>query len=251
MNQSLGNGTGKGVEMTTVVDVETKTTTAACLACDGTGKLCGDCGNPTDKCSCKFHAGLYVADCGDCNGTGTKPVAESKEEYGGPVAGEMDLRDDEPLPAWKADKIAAIQQQERNTTLLERDYLAAKEHAKDCKDIYEAAIATLRRLIRELNAAEKPMPLLDSLDKPENEQPVNEKWRTVCIDALQAHGVSESIVGKLRDKAIETLGDLADFQGKHGEFWAKEIKGLGPAKAAKVTDAQAAFWQAHPEYCNG
>ena len=77
----------------------------------------------------------------------------------------------------------------------------------------------------------------------------NDAWRTTCIDALQAHGISEKLVESLRGKSIETLGDLADFQAKHGEFWAKEIKGLGPQKAAKVADAQAEFWKANPQFC--
>ena len=33
-----------------------------------------------------------------------------------------------------------------------------------------------------------------------------------------------------------------DFQGEHGDFWVKELKGLGAAKAATISDAADAYW---------
>ena len=228
-----------------VVDVEAKV--VECLACDGVGKVCSGCGNLQDECQCDAGCSTLV-NCEDCKGEGTKPVPA---DYAADPAGEMDLRDDEPMPAWKVELVAKIQAAELETQAAETDYLAAKETAKECKDILEGKIAGLRSLVRKLDAAEKPMPLLDGLDKPAgtNGQPAasNDGWRGLCIDTL---ALPETILESMRQKGIETLGGFANFQRDRGEFWAKDLKGVGPAKATKITEAWEEFWKANPQYCS-
>lgn len=265
---------------------------STCLACDGGGRLCAECGNIPDQCACLGGCSTLV-DCGDCEGSGVKPVAATvatEEEYGALPTGEMDLRDDEPVEPATTDEakvepakevtaligehelLAEIREAEALVSTAEQRWQAAAEHAKDLKKIYETRVSDLRAAIRGAGplfcqSSESKEPNHEGLNGTPKESPTNpeglatnseglpatngkpDAWRTTCIDALQAHGLSENIVGKLRGKSIETLGDLSDHQAKHGQWWFKEIKGLGEGKAAKVADAQAAFWAANPEYC--
>lgn len=234
--------------MATVDDIETE----ECLTCGGCGEMCPVCDNPRERCVCDefTQKDSPLVDCDDCKGKGRKTV---HSDYAPDPAGESDLRDDEPMPAWKVEQITAIQEQERKSQQSESDWLAAKETTKECKEIHDADIATLRRMIRQLDESEKPMPLLDGLDKPTatNGQPTpaTDAWRSLPTDILQAHGLSDKIVAKLQEKSLEDLGQLADFQAKHGDFWPKEIKGLGPAKAQQVGEAWTKFLAANPDYC--
>lgn len=59
--------------------------------------------------------------------------------------------------------------------------------------------------------------------------------------------LGDAMVTLLFNKDIQTMGALSDFQAKHGDFWVKEIRGLGPKKADKIADATAKFWPFHAE----
>ena len=48
---------------------------------------------------------------------------------------------------------------------------------------------------------------------------------------------------------LTTLGQLTDHQEKAGDFWAKDIKGVGPKVQDEIADATERFWKDHPEYC--
>lgn len=256
----------------------TTTTEPDCLTCDGTGQVCGECGNPREQCACEFGCST-LCDCGDCNGKGMKPAP--KEEFAPDQTGAMDLRDDEPVaddgsteadsdeanrpaeetPATETDiGFAKVSNSAKHVRVLAAEMDRRKSSYKSAKADWEEAVEDHFALIEHLN---RPLPLFDGpadevkplppspegLAVTQAAPPTNDKWRGLPVDALQEFGATESIVAKLSGKSLETLGDLADHQAKHGEFWAKEIKGLGPQKAAKVADAQAAFWAKHPEYC--
>jgi len=53
------------------------------------------------------------------------------------------------------------------------------------------------------------------------------------------------------DPAIVTVGDLAEWQREKGQFWAKDIPGIGDVAHEEIEDALTAFYQAfneqHPE----
>ena len=70
----------------------------------------------------------------------------------------------------------------------------------------------------------------------------DESWRTVPIgEALQ--GLGSRAYAAFEEKKISTLGDFTDFQAKHGEWWAKELPGVGPETQTKIADAAEAFWK--------
>lgn len=47
----------------------------------------------------------------------------------------------------------------------------------------------------------------------------------------------------LATEGVTTLGELSDFQAKHGDFWPSKIKGVGPETAGKIADAAAEYWK--------
>lgn len=63
------------------------------------------------------------------------------------------------------------------------------------------------------------------------------EWRKSEIDALRELGISQKVCDTLAAADVNTLGDLQDRMKKHGQFWWKDIKGIGDGKASNITDA--------------
>jgi len=87
--------------------------------------------------------------------------------------------------------------------------------------------------------AGEPAPAADTTADPE-------AWRAETIDGLDLGNRSRNALVKA---GLETMGDLADWMQAKGDFWAKDIKGLGGKSAGEIADAMVDFWAAHPEYC--
>lgn len=147
----------------------------------------------------------------------------------------------------------------------------AKEAYKTSKGLYANAVEELRKLAR---ARRQKLPLFDAAGKKAEEekkakaseqatpllpaaegdtagngqaQPLApEAWRTVRIAELSLKPATES---KLLAKDLDTLGALSDWMQKKGEFWAKDVPGIGEKAATDIADAFAAFWATHPECC--
>jgi hypothetical protein len=47
----------------------------------------------------------------------------------------------------------------------------------------------------------------------------------------------------------DTLGKLAKLMNDHGQWWNREVKGIGEQSADAIQEAFVKFWQDHPEYC--
>ena len=60
---------------------------------------------------------------------------------------------------------------------------------------------------------------------------------------------NQRIVSLLGEVDVRTLGDLTEWQKKHGEMWYHEIKGCGPGTAAVISEECMTFFAQHPEYC--
>ena len=85
----------------------------------------------------------------------------------------------------------------------------------------------------------------------QTDEPASDEWRSLPMGELTEHDLSPAIVKRLVDDcAILTLGDLSARMAS-GDHWADEIEGIGKAKVEQIDNAVAAFWQAHPEYCQG
>ncbi len=71
-------------------------------------------------------------------------------------------------------------------------------------------------------------------------------WRQLSVKQL---GLPARYEQAILDKGIHKLGKLSAHIEEQGDFWAREIKGLGPGGRTAVEDAFEKFWEAHPEFC--
>lgn len=62
-----------------------------------------------------------------------------------------------------------------------------------------------------------------------------------------------AITGKiatcLEEAGLTTLGKLSDHMAEKGDWWARELKGIGETAAEKISNLFAAYWKRHPEFC--
>jgi hypothetical protein len=75
----------------------------------------------------------------------------------------------------------------------------------------------------------------------------DESWKTTPLADLRRPNGDPIPAGTLKLLAdhstpILTIGDLTAHQQAHGEFWMKEIKGLGPKKTDAIAEACDRFW---------
>ncbi len=73
-----------------------------------------------------------------------------------------------------------------------------------------------------------------------------DSWRNYLLAHL---GCSARVSKALETAGLKTLGELTNFQAKHGDFWIKDIKGLGATGSEELTNRLESFWTEHPEYC--
>ncbi len=149
----------------------------------------------------------------------SKPLEEVAEEV---VARIVD--DQETL-----ELLEAIREKENQVWTAQASFDQAKEEAKYRKQVFEKAIANLRKLVR---CGFEPAPLFDD-PKDENEDP----RLNLMISRLDL----PQIIFKLFDDAnIITLGDIS--------AWTKgnkliDIKGIGESKAEEIETALEKFWE--------
>ncbi|GEM_PF-244917 len=83
-------------------------------------------------------------------------------------------------------------------------------------------------------------------DKPAATGPAegDESWRTVRLAILKEPEIPAKVLAILQEHEprIETVGDLADWVKAKGDYWGKDIKGIGPAGQGKIDEALEAFW---------
>lgn len=75
----------------------------------------------------------------------------------------------------------------------------------------------------------------------------NEQWKFQTLAGL---GIKERTAKALRAVKINTLGQLAAWQQAKGDFWMKDIPGLGPTGAEDIERATMEYWKLHPEFAD-
>lgn len=151
-----------------------------------------------------------------------------------------------------------IEKAERYVTECEEEWEAAKKEANEAKKSFDDAVEKLRKIIR-WNS--EPAPLFDQKapqavkKQAENiteaipatpTPPDDDSWKSVTLEGL---GIKSSRVLKAlheHNPPITTFGELSDWQNAKGDFWAKDIKGIGAEGRKEIEDAQFAYWNAHP-----
>jgi len=72
-------------------------------------------------------------------------------------------------------------------------------------------------------------------------------WKSVTLEMLGIK--TKRVLSALHDHEppIVTFGDLAAWQQKKGDFWAKDIKKLGEKGREEIENATSAYWLKHPQ----
>lgn len=128
-----------------------------------------------------------------------------------------------------------------------RKYLDAKENATYLNKKYQALSTNLQDLIEN-------SPVLPLFDKTKNEptpktesETPKENWRDVTLGSLPYLGNKTLQKLEAHEPSITTLGQFSDWQAKKGDFWAKDIKGIGKKARKEIEDALETYWIAHPQ----
>lgn len=193
----------------------------------------------------------------------TTATAEAPAEAS-PAAGSSPATADGEKPADRAgaaDQVAdleeldaegqrAIIEAEREIRAAELAEERAKEEVKEAKAYTKQCGLRLRQLIRELyepNLFTKRKTNGDGNGHTAEQQAEADDWRAFPIADLD---LPESIVAKLTEANVCTMGDLADFTdpNKHGGAHRDltMIKGIGPGLIAKIEAATTKFWAERP-----
>lgn len=128
--------------------------------------------------------------------------------------------------------LAEIAEVNRRVDKAWEDWQEAKAVAAERKSIFDDTVTELRATIRSIDT---PLPLFDR--KPA--QPEGENaWREVLlVEALQ--GVPSSILAKLAEAGLTTVGQMADFTQSERLV---DVPGIGQAKAEQIEAALESFW---------
>jgi len=80
--------------------------------------------------------------------------------------------------------------------------------------------------------------------KADDDAEKDESWRQVGLNMLADPSIPPSLLEALgeHEPRIITIGDLVDWQKSKGDWWAKDIKGVGPEAQGKIADALEAYW---------
>ena len=123
------------------------------------------------------------------------------------------------------------------------EYEDAAAEAKSRKKSLEAAQDQLSDLIARgpetMPLFDGPKPAAKPGPKPKKAAAPDEVWRADIIPDLD---LAPSIVEKLAEAGLHTIGDLADWSA--GGRLLQDIDGIGEAAAVKIDDAMTKYWSA-------
>ena len=169
----------------------------------------------------------------NCGGLNNTPGDLTQINIKGDPAVEMSR-----LMDWK-EKCQAVADECRDL-LLEVDN--AKSSLKEAKDRYDGKILELRRAVSEGPSSPKLFDGVDELTPPA----ANDAWRYVTLeDAGFPNKIRKSL--EEHHPSVTTIGQLADLTSQ-GDWWHKDVKGLGEKAVEQIDELMTEFWKTHPEY---
>ena len=132
-------------------------------------------------------------------------------------------------------------------------------HGLYSHDLAEFAKKSIKDSDRPLLTAAESQPADDkSATKKQEKKPAEKKssgrrkpneWKSLDIETFDVYNIPASVIEKLRDADISTLGGLSNRTGEDIQ-WYKKIKGIGQAASDKIDEAFVAFFADHPEFCD-
>ena len=169
-------------------------------------------------------------------------VTATAELNGQEVEAEAAIEAKAPAPV-ESEAEATLREMNAEIDAAAADHHQKSEAAKAAKKRVESLQADLNEFIRRSN---EKLPLFDGKAvSPPAAETSDETWREVPIDTLSLEcGLSESIVNKLVEAEITTIGKLADWTKSEKRL--TDIAGIGGAKAEQIEAAMDKFWGSRP-----
>ena len=119
----------------------------------------------------------------------------------------------------------------------EKCELAAK-NAMKAHELAQEAFTEKYQQLRELRRTGSPQ---NSSADPIAAQPIAvlsiQQLNKITNGRSNGAGIARGTVALLTDSGIATIGDLEAHMRQHSERWASQIKGIGPGKADRISDA--------------
>lgn len=143
------------------------------------------------------------------------------------------------------DRIRAKEKERRKLQLSFDNLTKERKAAKEALGFCESEICNLG------HALDEKHPLFDE-NRPtstttEGALPeAGGDWRALPISELK---LTESVERVIQDAGFKTIGALSAHMTDQGDWWARNIKGVGDSGREAIELAYADFWKAHPEFC--
>lgn len=168
-----------------------------------------------------------------------KPTAKKAKKAKAPQLTPAELRDFAKQTGALADEI----KERRGKVESNRQAL------KSSKEMLAASVNELERITWEHNHPEAfPLFKDQANGKHEPEKPAvvvgppaDDAWKAIPIgEALP--DLPKKVYIAFEKNNITTMGEFSEYQAKKGEWWAKDLNGVGPETATKIADAAEKFW---------
>jgi len=161
-----------------------------------------------------------------------EPMEMEPEVAQDPSEPEVQVDDEQAKAEAERKKLAEIREQAKRACERHARFLEAKDATSAAKAQWESAVETLQDLCLE---GDESLPLLDSAEP--------EDWRRVRLDSMEP-AAKPSVLAKLKDAGIETVGQLADYTREHDLL---DIPGIGGASKEEIEAVLDPFWKQHGE----
>ena len=187
------------------------------------------------------------------------PVAEVVPEPAAPLS-ELDVLRDRIKKLEQAEEQRVIRQKKMQSCLTridraEKALASATADLEQAKGAAKSAEGELSHSLNELKLTAKGLPI--QMDLPlkvetsithQAAAAINEPWRQAKLCLFTQVKIKPKTLKMLEENhpSIVTVGDLADWQEKKGDFWAKDIAGIGPSAEENIVAAMDAFWAENP-----
>lgn len=156
------------------------------------------------------------------------------------TTGERDGYDAE-VAALREKKLRAILEADRRVEDRSRDWERAKAEAKAAKEAYNEALCDRNDVLHDARGGQLRLDEAPAARAPE--AAADEAWKAVRLDAGgTGWQIKPRFVKALAEAGIETWGQFSAAVERDGDFWHKNVKGLGKSAADSISDAWEAFW---------
>jgi hypothetical protein len=175
------------------------------------------------------------------------PEIETEEDDPDFEVGECEAEPEDDSDAAMLAKIEDLEAVCGEAEDLLEDAKIAKTHAQK---YYDKKVDELRKACRARHN-DKNRPLFNQKPKPDMPQrKPDESWKEWTIEDFSTRDDWAPIAKVLRDKnELTTIGEFSEFVKLKGDFWGKDLKGIGPKKLEVVDEVNFRFWLDHPEFC--